>query len=99
MVLTRSVTRSLLPTDASAAVPAPEPVAAPAPVSVVEEDPPEEDPEELVQVEDLTEEDDEEIHLKLEMHLLRPHKLDAEDHLDLEQYHYRRRCLSQRSGP
>ena len=99
MVLTRSIARSLLLADASAAVPAPEPVAAPAPVPVAEEDPPEEDPEELVQVEDLTEEDDEEIHLKLEMHLLRPHKLDMEDHLDLEQYHHRHCRLSQRRGP
>ena len=95
MVLTRSVARSLLPADASAAVPAPEPVAAHALVLVAEEDPPEEDPEELVQVEDLTEEDDEEIHLKLEMHLLRPHKLDMEDHLDQELY---RRRLSQTHG-
>ena len=54
MVLTRSVARSLLPADASAAVPAPELVAAPAPVLVAEEDPLEEDPEELVHVEDLT---------------------------------------------
>ena len=64
MVLTRSVARSLLPANASAAVPAPEPVAAPAPVLVAGDDPPEEDPEELVQVEDLTEEDDEEIHIE-----------------------------------
>ena len=58
-------------------------------------------------MEDLTEEDDEEeIHLKLEMHLLklevhllRPHKLDMEERLDLEQYHHRRcRRLSQRHG-
>ena len=37
--------------------------------------------------------------LNLEMHLLRPHKLDMEDHLDLEQYHHRRCRLSQRHGP
>ena len=59
MVLTRSATRlssSPLPVDASATVPAPEPVAAPVPIPV---------PEELVQVEDLTEEDDEkEIHFE-----------------------------------
>ena len=61
MVLTRRVARNLLPADASAAVPAPEHVAAPVP----KEDPQEEGPEELVQVEDLTEEDDEkEIHLE-----------------------------------
>ena len=66
MVLTRSVARSLLPADASAAVLAPEPVAAPAPVIVAEEDPSEEDPEELVHVEDLTEEDDEEEMIHLE---------------------------------
>ena len=99
MVLTRSAARSLLPADASTAVPVLECVAAPAPVLVAEEDAPEEDPEELVQVEDLTEEDDEEIHLKLEMHLLKPHKLDMEDHLYQELYHHRRRCLSQRRGP
>ena len=38
--------------------------------------------------------------LKLEVHLLRLHKLDMEERLDLEQYHHRcRRRLSQRHGP
>ena len=37
--------------------------------------------------------------LKLEVHLLRPHKLDMEECLDLEQYHHRHCRLSQRRGP
>ena len=116
MVLSRSATRlsrSLLPADASAAVPAPESVAAPVPT-----------PEELVEVEDWDEEDDEveevhaeEVHLKLkrylklkmhllklEMHMLKLHKvkrktkLDMEGHLNLELYHHHCHRLSQRSG-
>ena len=58
MVLTRSAARSLLPADTSTVVPAPEPVAAPVPAPVAEEDPQEEEPEELILVEDWDEEDD-----------------------------------------
>ena len=58
MVLTRSAARSLLPANASAAVPAPDPVAAHVSAPIAEEDPQEEEPEELVLVEDWDEEDD-----------------------------------------